>query len=125
MCLAANPASPHQAGHTIWLDERSFCLYVPMEAGDAEGGLIVWADRLRTLGLASVVTAVREPSHDSVDVLHAGCDPGVAEAEPYLEILVGGETGAFLHYRGDEIEDELSALREILNRRSCARRASS
>ncbi|WP_141710949.1 hypothetical protein [Paraburkholderia nodosa] len=121
-CPEANATYPDLDGHASWLDERSFCLYVPIVAGSGERGLAVWADRLRTLGLASVVTTVGESLRDSVDVLHAGCDAGLAEPEPYLEVLVGGETGAFLYYRGDEIEDELSALHDALDRRSHASR---
>ncbi|SDR62509.1 hypothetical protein [Paraburkholderia tuberum] len=119
------PTSPND--HAIWLDERSFCLYVPTGPDSTEGQLAAWSDRLRTLGLASVVTTVGEPLGDSVDVLNAGWDAGSgpAVAEPYLEVVVGGEIGAFLYYRGDEMERELFALRETLGLRAPPRRTES
>ncbi|KVN59072.1 hypothetical protein WT14_22130 [Burkholderia stagnalis] len=121
----ASAAQEDRANHASWLDERSFCLYVPTDPDGAEWQLAAWADRLRTLGLASIVTTAREPRRDSLDVLSAGCESGVSEAEPYLEVVVGGETGAFLYYRGDEIERELAALHEVLDRHARAGRPAS
>jgi hypothetical protein len=114
---AGSAAREQRADHASWVDDRSFCLYVPTEAASAEGRPDAWNDRLRKLGLASIVPIVGETRRDSMDVLNVGCDAGVVEAEPYLEVVVGGETGAFLYYRGDEIERELSALHETLGRR--------
>ncbi|WP_206438146.1 hypothetical protein [Burkholderia stagnalis] len=121
----AGVAHEDRANHASWLDERSFCLYVPTDADGPEWQLAAWAERLRALGLASIVTTACEPRRDSLDVLSAGCESGVAEAEPYLEVVVGGETGAFLYYRGDEIERELSALHEMLDRHARAGRPTS
>ncbi len=114
-----------RANHASWFDERSFCLYVPTDASSPAEQLAAWRDRLHALGLASIVTTVGEPRRDSLDVLNAGVELGITEAVPYLEVVVGGETGAFLYYRGDEIERELSALHEMLDRHGQAGRAPS
>lgn len=115
--LRQPPTAPDD--RASWLDERSFCLYVPINSDSTDGKLSAWSERLRALGLTSVVTTIGEPFGDSVGVLNAGRDAGAgpAVAEPYLEVFVGGETGALLYYRGDEIERELLALHDMLGLR--------
>jgi len=101
---------------TVWVDERHFCLHLPAHEGIADEGSLGLGMLVQELGLRQVVETEVEEDDDSLLTLKAYCDDAIAVAEPYLEVLVGGETGAFLHYRGEAIRHELTALRERLDR---------
>lgn len=114
---SASPLEP------VWVDERHFSLHLPLHQGVADEDSVGLGILVQELGLKRVVETEIEEDDDSLLTLKTYCDEGIAAAEPYLEVLVGGETGAFLHYRGDAIRRELAALRERLDRRLPAVRA--
>ncbi|GAB3391208.1 ACP S-malonyltransferase [Azotobacter armeniacus] len=107
---SASPMEP------VWVDERHFSLHLPLHQGIADADSVGLGMLVQELGLKRVVETEVEEDDDSLLTLKAYCDEGIATAEPYLEVLVGGETGAFLHYRGEAIRRELAALRERLDR---------
>jgi|GEM_PF-8941 len=125
---AINLASLEQAARTlellhsaaspdpVWVDERHFSLHLPVHQGIADEDSVGLGMLVQELGLKRVVETEIEEDDDSLLTLKTYCDEGIAAAEPYLEVLVGGETGAFLHYRGEAIRRELAALRERLER---------
>ncbi|GAB3473585.1 ACP S-malonyltransferase [Azotobacter salinestris] len=106
-------ASPMES---VWVDERHFSLHLPLHQGVADEDSVGLGMLVQELGLRRVVETEIEADDDSLLTLKTYCDEGVVAAEPYLEVLVGGETGAFLHYRGEAIRHELTALRERLDR---------
>jgi len=104
----ASPADP------VWVDERSFSLHLPLCQGITDENSLSLGMLLQELGLQQVVETEMEEEGDCLATLKVCCDEGLESAEPYLEVLVGGETGAFLHYRGEAIRRELEALRARL-----------
>ncbi len=101
----------------VHVDEKLFRLYVPVRDEIISGkalDLIIW---LGDMGLNPIVQTIGEPHDDNIQNLKTFFKPDITEAESYLEVIVGGATGAFLHYRGDEISHELRELRETLEHR--------
>lgn len=99
-----------------WIEERHFCLYLPVHEGVAGEAAMALDALVQEMGLGAVVHVATEAADQSLSTLQCCCDPGIAVAEPYLEVVVGGSTGAFLHYRGEDIRRELGALRDRLGR---------
>lgn len=112
---SAEPAAPQPAA-SAWVDERLFSLYLPANRGIASEGALGLGALVQDLGLGTVVRTLMEEETHSLHALQAYCDPGIAVAEPYLEVIVGGQTGAFLHYHGEDIRRELASLHERLGR---------
>lgn len=125
---AINLATLEQTAHTlellrsasplepVWVDERHFSLHLPLHQGIADEDSVGLGMLVQELGLKRVVETEIEEDDDSLLTLRTYCDEDIVTAEPYLEVLVGGETGAFLHYRGEAIRHELAALRARLER---------
>ncbi|WKN20088.1 ACP S-malonyltransferase [Azotobacter vinelandii] len=114
---SASPMEP------VWVDERHFSLHLPLHQGAVDEDSLGLGRLVQELGLRRIVETEIEEDDDSLLTLKTYCDEGIASAEPYLEVVVGGETGAFLHYRGDAIRHELAALHARLERPAPAIRA--
>lgn len=110
---AANAARPLD---TAWVDERLFSLYLPAALGVASQSALDLGTLVQDLGLGAFVRTLMEAEENSLQTLQACCDPQLASAEPYLEVIVSGQTGAFLHYHGEDIRHELAGLAHRLAR---------
>ncbi len=116
LAVLDSATSTSQAGADdggTWVDQRLHTLRLPLHHGLPGERALSLGLLVRELGLARVVRTTTEPERECLETLRAG-DPAVGAPEPYLEVLVDGGTGAFLHYRGDDIRCELVALRERL-----------
>lgn len=107
-------ATGNAADEPPWRGARRYVLYLPMHETVADEATIELGILVEELGLATAVGVVGETEESSLAFLQQCCDKRTVHAEPYLEVLVDGSTGAFLHYRGEEIHRELAALKAQL-----------
>lgn len=97
-----------------WIGEKSFRLHVPVRDGISSQKSLELNLQLQGMGLDAIVQIIVEPYDHNIRTLQSSCDADIRDAEPYLEVVVGGATGAVLHYRKDEIGRELDQLRAIV-----------
>lgn len=107
-------ATGNAADEQPWHGTRRYALYLPMHETVADEAAIELGILVEELGLATTVGMIGEAEDASLALLQQCCDKRTVNAEPYLEVAVGGSTGAFLHYRGEEIRRELAALKAQL-----------
>ena len=113
----AAPQDDLGAGN-VGVDEKWFRLFVPVRDGIVNHSALELSMQLGEMGLNKFVRTFSEPYEQSIQILQTCCDTDISDAQPYLEVIFGGTTGAVLHYRGDDINRELCELRETLERRS-------
>ena len=70
--------------------------------------------RVNELGLSSVVQIIQQPSDENLDCLKHLVGEECQTPSPYLEKVIGCETGAVLYYTDEEMEAELVDLRQRL-----------
>ena len=100
-----------------WLDEKLYCLHIPVRNHITSQNALELSSQVQGMGLDSFVQTIGEPYDHNIEHLQSSCDANIMDAEPYLEVIIGGTTGAVLLYRGDEIVRELRELRRTLEHR--------
>lgn len=113
---AEHAASAPRPADCAWVDERLFSLYLPSASGVVSQNALDLGSLVQDLGLEAFVRTLTEEEGHCLKTLQAYCDPQLAAAEPYLEVLVGGHTGAYQHYHGEDIRHELASLAHRLAR---------
>lgn len=93
-----------------WIGDRFYCLYMPIIHNTQNSGALDLVTRLQDWHLDSIVRICVETEENNLEFLHACVDSIAADPEPYLEVVVGGSSTIVLHYRGDEIMQQLSGL---------------
>jgi hypothetical protein len=98
--------------------EKLFRLCVPVRDGIISRDALALSVNVREMGLCEIVPTVSEGYDQNIQRLQSWYGADVTDAEPYLEVMVVGQPTANLHFRGDEIERQLSQLCEALNQRA-------
>jgi malonyl CoA-acyl carrier protein transacylase len=105
---------PHdEPGNAV--DENWVHLFLPTRNGAVTENSIDLLCRVDELGLTQVVQLIAMSTENDQE-LKARVLEGPQKAQPYLELFAGCESAALLHYWGDDIEQELVALRKRLER---------
>lgn len=107
-----NPASLGTHGTAV--DENWFHLFVPTQDGVVNENTANAVSRVNELGLSSAVQIIQQPSDENLECLEHLVGEKCQTPTPYLEKVIGGETGAVLYYTGEEMEAELAELRQRL-----------
>jgi len=104
----------------IRVDDRTYRLYIPVIEGNVNAETLDLIMLLQQMELVEFVRVIAEADEHNIQVLQVCRDIHTGEAAPYLEVAIGGATGALLHYCGDEIRRELHELRATLEHRGTA-----
>lgn len=107
-----NPATFGAKGRAV--DENWFHVFVPTRDGVVNEKAANAVSRVNELGLSSVVQIIQQPIDDNLECLKHLVGEECPTPSPYLEKVIGCETGAVLYYTGEEMEAELVGLRERL-----------
>jgi hypothetical protein len=107
-----NPATLGTNGTAV--DENWFHLFVPTQDGVVNGNTANAVSRVNELGLSSVVQIIQQPSDENLECLEHLVGQKCQTPNPYLEKVIGSETGAVLYYTGEKMEAELVELRQRL-----------
>lgn len=99
------------------VDENWFHLFVPTRGGVVTENTANMVSRVNELGLSSVVQIIQQSSDESLECLRQLMCEESQTPTPYLERVIGGETGAVLYYTGEEMDAELVDLRQRLQAR--------
>jgi malonyl CoA-acyl carrier protein transacylase len=94
--------------------ESWFHLFVPTRHGVVNENTANAVSRVNELGLSSVVQIIQQASDDNLECLQHLVGEECQTPSPYLEKVIGCETGAVLYYTGEEMEAELVDLRRRL-----------
>ncbi len=105
----ATPDDAWQSRRAV--DGRWFRLYVPTRDGVPTEAALDIAARLHETGLEHIVPTIPESPDENLNNLRQFLDPDISAPEPYLEIIVGGGFVTVLHYRGNQIAEELTQIR--------------
>jgi malonyl CoA-acyl carrier protein transacylase len=100
----------------IWIGDKSWRLYVPVQNNTPNSKAMFLATTLQDMNLVSKVPISVENYEENIQFLRQCVDAATMEAEPYLEVAVGGCSAMMLHYRGDEIVRELANLSSQMQR---------
>jgi [acyl-carrier-protein] S-malonyltransferase len=104
---------PHPSGFGIQgtaVDENRFHLVIPTHDGVISQNSVEPIARVDELDLGSVVQLIEQASDENVECVKFFFGEDTAAPQPYLEKVVGCETGAILHYIDKDIETELVQL---------------
>ncbi len=96
------------------VDENWFHLFVPIQDGIVSEKTAKLVSRVDELGLGSVVQIIQQSSDENLKCLEHVVGEKCRTPNPYLEKVIGCETGAVLYYTGEELEAELVELRQRL-----------
>jgi len=107
-----NPAALGTNGTAV--DENWFHLFVPTQDGVVNENTANAVSRVNELGLSPAVQVIQQPSDENLECLERLVGEKCQTPTPYLEKVIGGETGAVLYYTGEEMEAELVELRQRL-----------
>lgn len=92
------------------LDNRNWRLYLPLQQNIVGPETLDVTAMLYDMGLESTVPITLESKDDSMQFIRQCVDPDAADAEPYLELCIGGSSASVIHYREHEIERQLASL---------------
>jgi len=107
-----NPATFGTNGTAV--DENWFHLFVPTRDGVVNENTANAVSRVNELGLSSVVQIIQQLSDENLECLKHLVGEECQTPRPYLEKVIGCETGAVLYYTGEKMEAELVDLRQRL-----------
>lgn len=107
-----NPATSGTRGTAV--DKDRFHLFVPTQDGVVTENTVNAVSRVNELGLSAVVQIIQQPSHENLECMENLVGEKCQTPGPYLEKVIGGETGAALYCTGEEMEAELVELRQRL-----------
>jgi hypothetical protein len=107
-----NPATSGTSGTAV--DKDRFHLFVPTQDGVVTENTVNAVSRVNELGLSAVVQIIQQPSHENLECMENLVGEKCQTPGPYLEKVIGGETGAALYCTGEEMEAELVELRQRL-----------
>jgi len=96
------------------VDENWFHLFIPTQDGAVTENTAMVVSRIDELGLSPVVQIIQQSSDENLDCLEHLVGEKCVTPTPYLERVVGCETGAVLYYTGEEMETELVGLQQRL-----------
>jgi len=108
----SNPATSRTNRTAV--DQNLFHLFVPTQDGVVTENTVNAVSRVNELGLSSVIQIIQQPSHENLERMENLVGEKCQTPTPYLEKVIGGETGAVLYYTGEEMEAELVELRQRL-----------
>jgi malonyl CoA-acyl carrier protein transacylase len=108
----ANPATSGTKGTAV--DKDRFHLFVPTQDGVVTENTVNAVSRVNELGLSAVVQIIQQPSNENLECMENLVGEKCQTPTPYLEKVIGDETGAALYYTGAEMESELVELRQRL-----------
>jgi malonyl CoA-acyl carrier protein transacylase len=108
------PNPSHVGTNGTAVDDNWFHLFVPTQDGVVNENTANAVSRVNELGLSSVVQIIQQPSDENLECLELLVGEKCQSPTPYLEKVIGSETGAVLYYSGEEMEAELAELRQRL-----------
>jgi malonyl CoA-acyl carrier protein transacylase len=91
-------------------DDKVWRLYLPLRRNLVGPEVMDVTAMLQDMGLEKTVSIMVESQDDSLQFIQQCVDASVAEAEPYLELCIGGCSASVIHYRNCEIEQQLASL---------------
>jgi hypothetical protein len=121
ICVVPEGALPSD----VWINQKSFRLYVPVRDGEPTEGARLWISRVRELGLGVILPIIHEACDGNLDFLRCCCDCHASSPTPYLQETVEREVGAVIFFVGDEIAQGLCQLDAAFGHRVSAVEASS
>ena len=98
------------------VNEQWFHLYVPIENGVITENSVKTLSSVSELGINNAIQLITQSKDQNLQDLKDFIDPGIVKPEPYLEVVVGCQTGAVIQYSGKEMEGELIALSKRLRK---------
>jgi malonyl CoA-acyl carrier protein transacylase len=102
------------------VDENWYHLYAPFDNGVPTNASVKALTWIGELGLEDVIQVIAQAPEQNLHDLASFIGRDDAEAKPYLERMVGNQTGAVLYSVGDEVKTELIQLAERVRLRHVA-----
>ncbi len=92
------------------VDDKVWRLYLPLRRNLVGPEVMDVTTMLQDMGLDKTVSVMLESKDDCLQFMRQCVDASVDDAEPYLELCIGGSSASVIHYRNHEIVQQLASL---------------